>query len=100
MFTELLIFRICYRRRLNDHIPKTKMGDTVKSILAATVVAAAAATALCSCFAAEAAPLPRAKPEEVGMSSERLALIGKAVNAEIARGQLPGAVLAIARRGK
>ena len=45
-------------------------------------------------------PLPRAKPEEVGMSSERLALIGKAINAEVARGQLPGAVLAIARHGK
>ena len=45
-------------------------------------------------------PLPRAKPEDVGMSSERLALIGKAVNAEIARDQLPGGVLAIARRGK
>ena len=40
-------------------------------------------------------PLPRAKPEEVGMSSERLALIGRSVNAEIAREQLPGAVLAI-----
>ena len=34
------------------------------------------------------------------MSSERLARIGVAVNAEIARGQLPGAVLAIARHGK
>jgi CubicO group peptidase (beta-lactamase class C family) len=34
------------------------------------------------------------------MSSERLALIAKAVNAEIARDQLPGAVLVIARRGK
>jgi len=45
-------------------------------------------------------PLPRAKPEEVGMSTERLALIGKAVNAEIAAGQLPGAVVGIARRGK
>jgi CubicO group peptidase (beta-lactamase class C family) len=43
---------------------------------------------------------PRAKPEEVGLSSERLALIGKAVNAEIARDQVPGAVLAIVRRGK
>ena len=43
---------------------------------------------------------PRAMPEEVGMSSERLALIGTAVNAEIAHGQLPGAVLVIARRGK
>jgi CubicO group peptidase (beta-lactamase class C family) len=45
-------------------------------------------------------PLPRAKPETVGISSERLALIGKQINAEIARDQLPGAVLAIARRGK
>jgi len=44
-------------------------------------------------------PLPRTKPEEVGMSSERLALIGRAINAEVAAGQLPGAVVAIARRG-
>jgi CubicO group peptidase (beta-lactamase class C family) len=51
--------------------------------------------------AAQAAdPLPRAKPEEVGMSSERLALIGKVINSEVARDQLPGGVLAIARRGK
>ena len=34
------------------------------------------------------------------MSSERLAEIGKALNAEIARGQMPGAVVAIARKGK
>jgi CubicO group peptidase (beta-lactamase class C family) len=45
-------------------------------------------------------PLPRAKPEEVGMSSERLTLIGKALNAETASGQFPGGVLAVARRGK
>src|SRR5258708_8630812 len=45
-------------------------------------------------------PWPRAKPEAVGMSSERLALIGKAVNAEIAAGQLPGGVVGIARHGK
>jgi CubicO group peptidase (beta-lactamase class C family) len=50
---------------------------------------------------ARAADLPpRAAPEEAGMSSERLAFIRKAVDAEIARGELPGAVLAIARRGK
>src|SRR6267142_4056960 len=47
-----------------------------------------------------AAPLPRAKPEEVGMSSERLALIRKVILSEVARDQLPGGVLAIARRGK
>ena len=45
-------------------------------------------------------PLPHAKPEEVGMSSARLALIGKVINADIASGQLPGAVLLIARRNK
>jgi CubicO group peptidase (beta-lactamase class C family) len=45
-------------------------------------------------------PLPRAKPEDVGMSSARLAEIGTALNADIARGQMPGAVLAVARHGK
>ena len=45
-------------------------------------------------------PLPRAKPEEVGISSERLADIAKTLNADIARGQIPGAVLAVARHGK
>jgi CubicO group peptidase (beta-lactamase class C family) len=56
---------------------------------------------LCISLAAQAAdPLSRVKPEEVGMSSGRLALINKAINAEVAAGQLPGAVLAIARRGK
>src|SRR5262245_5904049 len=51
-------------------------------------------------FARAAEPVPRAKPEEVGMSSERLALIGKIIDSEVARDQLPGGVLAVARRGK
>jgi CubicO group peptidase (beta-lactamase class C family) len=54
----------------------------------------------CSLTAWAADPLPRAKPEEVGMSSGRLDLISKAINGEIARDQLPGAVIAIVRRGK
>ena len=45
-------------------------------------------------------PLPRARPEDVGMSSERLAEIAKAINADVEKGRLPGAVIAIARRGK
>ncbi len=49
---------------------------------------------------AQDAPLPRAKPEEVGMSSVRLGEIAKILNADVARGRLPGAVIAIARRGK
>lgn len=66
----------------------------------ATAALFAAVTIGAPLMAQAADPLPRAKPEEVGMSSERLALIAKTVNAEIARDQLPGAVLAIARRGK
>ena len=45
-------------------------------------------------------PLPRAKPEDVGLSSERLARIGETLKADIDAGRIPGAVIAIARRGK
>jgi CubicO group peptidase (beta-lactamase class C family) len=57
-------------------------------------------TLCCSVIAWAADPLLRAKPEDVGMSSERLAEIGEFVKTEIAREQLPGAVIGIARRGK
>ncbi len=46
------------------------------------------------------APLPRAEAEAVGMSSARLARILPALNNEIEAGQLPGAVIAIARHGQ
>ncbi|HLI99058.1 MAG TPA: serine hydrolase domain-containing protein [Bradyrhizobium sp.] len=61
------------------------------------------ATLLClfiSGVAFAADPLPRAKPEEVGMSSERLARIGEVLKADIEAGRIPGAVIAIARHGK
>jgi CubicO group peptidase (beta-lactamase class C family) len=45
-------------------------------------------------------PLPRAKPEEVGFSPERLARIGETLRADIEAGRIPGAVIAIARHGK
>ena len=45
-------------------------------------------------------PLPRAKPEDVGLSSERLARIGETLKADIEAGRIPGAVIAIARHGK
>ncbi len=45
-------------------------------------------------------PLPRVRPEAVCLSSQRLAEIGKVLNADIAANRLPGAVLAIARHGK
>jgi CubicO group peptidase (beta-lactamase class C family) len=45
-------------------------------------------------------PLPLGKPEDAGMSSVRLAEIGKTLKADIDSGQIPGAVVAVARRGK
>ena len=47
-----------------------------------------------------AQPLPTAKPEEVGLSSERLGRIGDLIKADIAAGAMPGAVLLVARHGK
>src|ERR1700755_52707 len=55
-------------------------------------------------FASSAAladdPLPRANPEDVGFSSERLARIDSVLKADIDAGRIPGAVIAIARHGK
>ena len=62
-----------------------------------------------TCYAANAAetstsklasPLPTEKPENVGMSSERLKKITAYFNKEVADGRLPGGVIAIARQGK
>ena len=44
--------------------------------------------------------LPRAAPEDVGLSQTRLARIAAMLYGDVARGQLPGAVVAIVRRGK
>jgi CubicO group peptidase (beta-lactamase class C family) len=50
--------------------------------------------------AVAAEPLPVTKPENVGMSSQRLERIGWGLRADIDKGLMPGAVVAIARRGK
>jgi CubicO group peptidase (beta-lactamase class C family) len=44
--------------------------------------------------------LPTAKPEDVGMSSERLARMNKAIHAYVDAGRTPGVVTLIARHGK
>src|SRR5689334_18540830 len=49
---------------------------------------------------ARAEALAPAKPEEVGLSSERLARIGQVFGQEVEQGHLPGVVVAIARKGK
>ena len=57
-----------------------------------------AALALSSSVWAQA--LPTAKPESVGMSSERLAKIGAVLQQEVNDKKLPGAVVMVARKGK
>jgi len=80
---------------------RVQHGEEIAMKRLCAISAGIAAGIWCFSLTAQAAdPLPRAKPEEVGMSSERLAFIGRAINAEVAAGQLPGAVVAIARRGK
>ena len=47
-----------------------------------------------------AADLPRAKPESVGLSSQRLDNIRKVLGAKVDAGEIPGYVALVARRGK
>jgi CubicO group peptidase (beta-lactamase class C family) len=50
---------------------------------------------------AHAAPLPRAvKPEDVGLSSQRLQRLTEAFNGDVNSEKIPGAVVLVARRGK
>ena len=60
---------------------------------------AALATALLV-HAAWAEPLPTAKPEQVGLSSQRLERVGQSFKAQIEQGRFPGAVVVIVRKGK
>ena len=46
------------------------------------------------------APLPTAMPESVGLSSTRLQRLAEAIRRDVEQGRMPGAVVAIARRGK
>src|SRR5216110_492199 len=45
-------------------------------------------------------PLPVAKPEAVGLSSARLDRLEQAIKSDVDHGKMPGAVVAIARKGK
>ena len=47
-----------------------------------------------------AGDLPTASPESVGLSTERLARVGAAIEAEINAGAIAGGVLLVARHGK
>jgi CubicO group peptidase (beta-lactamase class C family) len=59
-----------------------------------------AGAALAASVQAQVGELPRARPEAVGMSSERLARLSAVLRADVESKRLPGAVLLIARNGK
>lgn len=65
--------------------------------LVSLVVSAAVAL---SAAIAWAEALPSARPEQVGLSSERLDRVGQILRAEIEKGKLPGAVVLVARKGR
>ncbi|MGJ7499840.1 serine hydrolase domain-containing protein [Variovorax sp. ZT5P49] len=49
---------------------------------------------------AAAQSLPTARPEQVGLSTERLQMLSDVLKADVAAGKIPGAVLLVARQGK
>jgi CubicO group peptidase (beta-lactamase class C family) len=55
---------------------------------------------VCAASAALAKDLGTAKPESVGLSSERLKRIDTVLKADVEQGKIPGAVLLIARKGR
>jgi len=65
-----------------------------------TLIMTAAAVAGIAFNVANAAPLPEAKPDDVGFSQQGLARLDDFFNREIAAKRVPGAVVAIARDGK
>jgi len=56
--------------------------------------------ALMTAPVAGASGLPVATPEEVGLSSERLARIAQTLRADVERGRIAGAVVVVARKGR
>jgi CubicO group peptidase (beta-lactamase class C family) len=65
-----------------------------------SISAVCAALCACAALAAETRDLPAAKPESVGMSSERLARLDNGMKELIDSGRLAGAVTMVARHGK
>jgi CubicO group peptidase (beta-lactamase class C family) len=55
---------------------------------------------LCGLDVSAAEPMPAVKPETVGLSSARLERLAQAIKLDVNGGRMPGAVVAIARKGK
>jgi CubicO group peptidase (beta-lactamase class C family) len=83
-------------------MPKTSASDGLAPmrILHVICVAIVAGVLFIPLMAGAADPLRRAQPEEVGMSSDRLARLGEVLAADVEAGRIPGAVILVMRHGK
>jgi CubicO group peptidase (beta-lactamase class C family) len=82
---------------------RTFVLPTVVTLAVLTLAAGAAplhARAVADSPAGWSEAIPTARPEEVGLSSERLARIAPVMERHVAEGRMAGAVGAVARRGK
>src|SRR4051812_30813807 len=98
---------MCSATRLTLHthealiaVPLPEEGTMTRILTPRAAIASLALLVSFATFAASTPPLPVAKPESVGMSSERLARIGPALKKEVADGSFRGAVVMVARKGK
>src|SRR4051812_1822907 len=80
----------------NRVLPNARRGGVMKVAHRVVLLFASALFAAIAC----AQGLPIAKPESVGMSTERLGRIKAALQREIDADRMPGAVVMIARKGK
>ena len=81
-------------------ISKATLLALLAAISCATVQAAPKSSKKSAKAEVEAVKLPRAVPSEVGLDGARLAFADREINAAIARGEFPGAVLAVVKEGK
>lgn len=72
----------------------------MKLFFARCLRTALAGLSLATALLASAQPLPAARPEQVGLSTERLQMLTEVLKADAAAGRIPGAVLLVARQGK
>jgi CubicO group peptidase (beta-lactamase class C family) len=71
-----------------------------RTLVAAFLASLASLATVSAAWAQTAPPLPAAKPEQVGMSAQKLARISEVLKQEVDQGKLPGAVVMVARKGK
>jgi uncharacterized protein YbbC (DUF1343 family)/CubicO group peptidase (beta-lactamase class C family) len=82
---------------LNSILSRFKLTKSARCCVAVLLLASALGTTVLSTDGS--AGLVRTRSSRVGVSSQRLAAIDTAVNAEIAQHHLPGAVVLVARKG-